>query len=88
MRRWRRRLHPAQRSLRDSGLRPRGIRQGGQDVACDQLLQREEAGLCHLRGGQDRRGVGGGRQQAYDNKFLEVKGTTAVSAADHSGLGG
>ena len=29
----------------------------------------------------------GGRQQAYDNKFLEVKGTTAVSAADHSGLG-
>ena len=31
--------------------------QGGQDVACDQLLQREEAGLCHFRGSQDRRGV-------------------------------
>ena len=41
------------------GLTPSGdtTRRGGQDVACDQLLQREEAGLCHLRGSQDRRGV-------------------------------
>ena len=57
--------------------------QGGQDVACDQLLQREEAGVCDVRGNQDGRGVraGGGAttnvRQQVGPRVRNSKRTTA-----------